>query len=324
MYLSWIFIMKISVVCASRAGDKNLILNFLKMLDAQTFQDFDVNIVCDRKFTKSEESDFLSFFEVQDLKIMKCTHFFTNNNSVFNPDHGRWASYVRNFGVQNVKAEFVQLFDDDNEVESDFLKKCLKKREEITAETKSECVVLPSLYYRDMDQIQNQWFSRFNYRQSRPVIHFLKWKEKWQVQMFSWNWIFAKASTLKRAEYDEQIARISEDLDYTLSLYEQGIQLRVFADLKVKHHERDKTKLEQAWIGSYSQARQKARNRFLFTKKHWNKNQLFQFYVCWLPGCLFRLSIKAILFWGKERFRIVKWLISGVREWYRLVHEIKE
>jgi hypothetical protein len=59
--------MKLSVVCGSRAMDKKLVLNFLKMLDIQTFQDFDVNIVCDRKFTKSEESDFLSFFEVQDL-----------------------------------------------------------------------------------------------------------------------------------------------------------------------------------------------------------------------------------------------------------------
>ena len=316
--------MKISVVCGSRAKDKTLLLNFLEMLNLQTFTNFDVNIVCDRDFTRGEESDFLSFFEKQDLEIMKRTHFFTNNNSVFNPNHGKWASYVRNFGIQNVKGEFIQLFDDDNEVEPDFLEKCLKKREETTAETKSECVILPSLYYRDTNQIQNQWFSHFNYRQSRPIIHLLNWKEKGQIQMFSWNWIFSKASTLKKAEYDEKIARISEDLDYTLSLYEQWIQLRVFADLKLKHHERDKTRLEQARIGSYLQAKQKARNRFLFTKKHWNKNQIFQFYACWLPGCLFRLSIKAILFWGKERFRIVKWLFSGAREWYRLVHEIKE
>ena len=316
--------MKISVVCGSRANDKPLLLKFLQMLDSQTFQDFDVNIVCDKNFTNSEESDFLSFFQNQDLGIIKRTHFFTNNNSVFNPDHWWWASYVRNFGIQNVKGEFIQLFDDDNEVESDFLEKCLKKREEITSETKSECVILPSLYYRDTDQIQNQWFSRFNYRQSRPVLHLLNWKEKEQIQMFSGNWIFAKASTLRKSEYDEQIARISEDLDYTLSLYEQKIQLRVFADLKVKHHERDKTRLEQARIGSYSQAKQKARNRFLFTKKHWNKNQIFQFYVCWLSGCLVRLSIKALIRWGSDRFKIIKWLFSWAREWYSLVHEIKK
>lgn len=314
-------IMKISVVCWSRANDKWLLLRFLQSLENQTFTDFDVNIICDRKFTKSEESDFIAFFENQDLKIVKRTHFFTNNNSVFNPDHGWWASYVRNFWIRYAKGEFIQLFDDDNEVDAYFLENCLKKRKAQTSETKSECVILPSLYYRDTGQIQNQWFSRFNYRQSRPVLHLLNWKEKEQIQMFSWNWIFSRASTLKKAEYDEQIARISEDLDYTLSLHEKWIQLRVFADLKVIHHERDKTKLEQARIWSYSQAKQKARNRFLFTKKHWNKNQLRQFYLCWLPWCLAWLSFKALIRWKNNRFKIIKWLYDWVKEWYKLTHK---
>ncbi len=313
--------MRISVVCGSRARDKTLLLSFLRMLDVQTFTDFDVNIVCDRNFTKSEESDFISFFQNQDLKIINRTSFITNNNSDFDPNHDWWASYVRNFWLKQVKGEFIQLFDDDNEVTSDFLEKSLKKREEKTAETESECVILPSLYYRDTNQIQNQWFSYFDYWQSRPVLHLLNEKKEAQIQMFSGNWIFSKASTLKKAKYDEQIARISEDLDYTLSLHEKWIQLRVFSDLKVIHHERDKTRLEQARIGSYSQAKQKARNRFLFTKKHWNKNQLYQFYLCWLPWCLIWLTTKAILFWGKDRFKIVKWLFDWVKEWYKLTHK---
>ena len=313
--------MKISVVCGSRANDKNLLLKFLKMLDVQTFTDFDVNIICDKKFTKLEESDFLSFFDNQGLEIIRHTHFLTNNNSVFNPDHGWWASYVRNFWIKYAKGEFIQLFDDDNEVEPDFLENCLKKREEVTLKTKSECVILPSLYYRYTGQIQNQWFSHFNYRQSRPVLHLLNWKEKGQIQMFSWNWIFGKTSTIRKAQYDEEIARISEDLDYTLSLHEKWIQLRVFADLKVKHHERDKTRLEQARIWSYLQAKQKAKNRFLFTKKHWNKNQLYQFYICWLPWCVLWLSIKALILWKNNRFRIIKWLFAWIKEWYNLTHK---
>ena len=79
--------MKISVVCGSRARDKTLLLNFFKMLNLQTFTDFDVNIVCDRNFTKAEEADFISFFQDQDLEIINRTKFFTNNNSVFNPKH---------------------------------------------------------------------------------------------------------------------------------------------------------------------------------------------------------------------------------------------
>ena len=313
--------MKISVVCWSRANDKWLLLKFFHMLEVQTFSDFDVNIICDRKFTKSEESDFISFFKDQDLNIIKRTHFFTNNNSVFNPDHWWWASYVRNFWIRYAKGEFIQLFDDDNEVDADFLENCSKKREKTTSETKAECVILPSLYYRDTNQIQNQWFSYFNYWQSRPVLHLLKWQEKAQIQMFSWNGIFAKASTLKKTQYDEQIARISEDLDYTLSLHEQWVQLWVFSDLKVIHHERDKTKLEQARIGSYSQAKQKARNRFLFTKKHWNKKEIYQFYMCWLPWCIVWLSMKALIWWKNNRFKIIKWLFDWVKEWYNLTHK---
>ena len=313
--------MKISVVSGYRANNNSLLAWFLEYLNKQTFHDFDVNIVCDRNFTKDEEKEFLAFFKNQGLEIIERTYFFTNNNSDFNPDHKWWASYVRNFGIQNAKWEFIQLFDDDNEIDPDFLENCMKKWEEFTEKTKSECVILPSLYYRNTNQIQNQWFSNFDYRQSRPVLHLLDWKRYEQIQMFSWNWIFSKASTLKKAKYDEQIARISEDLDYTLSLHEQWIQLRVFSDLKVKHHERDKTKLEQARIWSYSQAKQKARNRFLFTKKHWTKKQIFQFYICWLPGCLLRLSTKAVLYWGKDRFKIIKWLFSGVKEWYRLAHK---
>ena len=62
--------MKISVVCGSRAKDTTLLLKFFQMLNKQTFTDFDVNIVCDRNFTKDEESEFLSFFKNQNLEII--------------------------------------------------------------------------------------------------------------------------------------------------------------------------------------------------------------------------------------------------------------
>ncbi len=313
--------MKISVVCGSRANNKELLLQFLQSLNNQTFKDFDVNIVCDRKFTEEEEKKFIDYFNHCGLDVVNRTCFFTNNNSDFDPHHAWWASFVRNFWINKAQWDFIQLFDDDNTINPEFLEDCLNKWETFTHINNCDCVILPTLYYRNSNQIQNQWFSHFNYRQSRPVLHLLKWKSQWQVEMFSGNGIFGKASTLKKAKYDEQIARISEDLDYTLSLHEQWVQLWVFSDLKVLHHERDKNKLEQAWIWSYSQAKQKAKNWFLFTKKHWNKKQLLQFYFCWLPWCVVRLSFKSIIYWWMKWFDIIKWLFSWIREWYALTHE---
>jgi hypothetical protein len=79
--------MQISVVCGSRAKDKELLLRFLNMLDLQTYRDFDINIVCDRNFREEEENEFMDFFKEQNLKVISRTKFFTNNNSDFNPNH---------------------------------------------------------------------------------------------------------------------------------------------------------------------------------------------------------------------------------------------
>ena len=312
---------KISVVCWSRASNPQLLLRFLHMLECQTFKDFDVNIVCDRGFENNEEKNFLKLFATSKLMIEKRLHFFTNNNSEFNPNHWWWASYVRNFWIERAKWKYIQLFDDDNEVNPDFLEECLKKYENIEKHANYECIILPSLYYRDTNKIQNQWFSYFSYRQSRPIIHLLNWKRQWEIQMFSGNWIFWLADTLRKAKYDEQIAWISEDLDYTLSLHEQWVHLWVFSDLKVRHYERNKNKLEQARIWSYSQAKQKARNWFLFTNKHWNQKEIRQFYLCWLPWCVMWLSIKALLFWRYKWFKIIRWLFAWIREWWMLTHK---
>ena len=104
------------------------------------------------------------------------------------------------------------------------------------------------------------------------------------------------AKLFKQMGYDEEIARIAEDLGFTLSLREKGVRFFSFLDLPVRHYEREKTILQQAWIGTYEQARQKARNWFFFLKKHatfWNK---VQFYLVGLPGCIVWLSLKALRF----------------------------
>lgn len=315
--------MLISVVCWTRATDKNLLLWFFQTLEHQTFTDFDITIVCDRHFTQQEETDFFNFFKKQNLSIFNRINFLTHRNSSFNEKHTWGASYVRNFWITNATWKFIQLFDDDNRISPDYLEKELEIRNNLTKKNKkSEFIILPTLLYRNTEIIQNQWFSHFNYRQSRPVLNILQ-KEFWEVQMFSGNGIFGLSSTIRKAKYDEEIARICEDLDYTMSLYENWINLLVFSSLKVNHLERDKTKLEQARIWSYSQAKQKSRNRFLFTKKHWSKSDLIKFYCCGLWWCLIWLSTKALFRWWKNRRQIIKWLFNWVKEWIELLKKKK-
>jgi hypothetical protein len=66
--------------------------------------------------------------------------------------------------------------------------------------------------------------------------------------MFSGNGVFAKAELMQTTLYDEQIARIAEDLDFTYRLHKKGAKILTFANLKIQHFEREKNILEQAWI----------------------------------------------------------------------------
>nr|DAW75793.1 MAG TPA: hypothetical protein [Crassvirales sp.] len=66
--------------------------------------------------------------------------------------------------------------------------------------------------------------------------------------MFSGNGVFANAKLMQTTLYDEQIARIAEDLDFTHRLHKKGAKILTFSKLKIQHFEREKNILEQAWI----------------------------------------------------------------------------
>ena len=165
----------ISVVIPSRATPLPL-KNLLTCLKNQTFQDFEILIVCDRSFTTSERDHFQQEIyqdrkpEETDQKI----RIFSHLNSDFNKDHEGGASYVRNFGIKNAKGSYIQLFDDDNEIDPQYLEHTLKLHQTYTQRYQKEVIITPTLMWRNTDKIQNQGFSDYNYRLARPMIHFLK------------------------------------------------------------------------------------------------------------------------------------------------------
>jgi GT2 family glycosyltransferase len=217
--------------------------------------------------------------------------------------------------LQQVDTELVQLFDDDNGFDPEYLEKAIQYYDEYKARYR-EVVICATIQHRDSGIVRNQGFSHFRYWESRSVRFFTDGKTKAgaEIQMFSGNGLLGSTQLFQSVGYDEEIAWIAEDMDFTLSLYEKGAKLFVFPDLLVRHYEREKTVLEGVRIGSQAQAHQKAKNWFLFVRKHgsfWNK---VQFRCLGLPGCLVWLSLKALLYGGKSRRKIIHGLFQGVRE----------
>lgn len=204
----------------------------------------------------------------------------SEKNSDFIPQSPGGASYVRNQGTLAARGDYIQLFDDDNEVDEDYLALALSYHQQFKEQYGREVLITPSLMWRDTDQVQNQGFAGYNYRLARPQIHFLAPDQEYaEIKMFSGNGILGAREIMQQTLYDEQIAWIAEDLDFVYSIWKQGYPIVVFADLKVRHRERDKNYLEQAWIGTPRSAQQKIKNIFLWVKKHANSKEKLIFFL---------------------------------------------
>lgn len=305
----------ISVVVPSRATDFFLLDQLLACLEQQTLQDLEVLIICDRYFSEKEWQVFQGHFDSFPLKI----RLFSHVNSDFQPQSKGKASYVRNHGIKHAKGQFIQLFDDDNAFDADYLEKALNHYKNHSKQYQTEVLITPSLMRRNTNKIQNQGFSEYNYWQARPQIHFLREGQDFaEIKMFSGNGIFGKTEVMKNSLYDEQIAWIAEDLDFVYSIWEKGVKVLVFRDLQVRHHERDKSILEEARIGNPTSAQQKIKNLFLWTKKHGNLIQtlIFLFRSSW--GICIWLAVKALRYGGRMRWKIGNGLLKGYFEGWKV------
>jgi hypothetical protein len=71
--------------------------------------------------------------------------------------------------------------------------------------------------------------------------------------------------------------------------------------------ERDKTPLEQAWVGNEYSAFRKAKHRILFVKKHGNLTDKLKFYLLGFWGQPLRLMIKILMYAkGKHKRVLIK------------------
>lgn len=318
---------KLSIVIPSRWNIDNII-NIFWCLQNQTFQDFNVYLVIDIPFDEQwyeslkstiinklnlNSQDFSQWYWIRDKKY----NLVCNLNSDFNPEIWDGASYIRNYWLDLAAWEFINFFDDDVIFENDYLKQSLDYRTSFRNEIWKDLVLTPTLMYRKTGQIQNQWFKRYIFRQSRPQINFLENKKYDFIQLYSWNSLLAPSSLFKQFKFDNDINFVAEDLDFTYTIHNAWYPIVVLADLKIYHMEREKTLLDQARVGNPVSAYQKWRNRVIFVRKHWNIWQKLIFFFFWLPANNIRLIFKILRYakW-QQKWKLIsnflKWIWAGI------------
>lgn len=339
---------KLTVVFPTRPNIHN-IKWLLWSLDTQTFQDFKVIWIIDSKLTQAE-FDELKNQALEWLKnITDRVQFLSNINSDFIPQN--WVSYVRNYGIKLADTEFINLFDDDEILKPDYLQKSfeiydkiksspnlfLSRHVEDSFQSKKEggysplfekegnkgwfkeFVLVPKLMFRQTWKIQNEWFDYYNFRTSRPhQFHFKDGQKIAQIQMYSGNSLFWPTKIFQEILFDERFDFVYEDLEFTYRIHKAWYPIFISSELEIYHMERDKTLLEDAWIGSEFQCHRKARHRMWFIRKNATWRQKFQFYLLWFRAQPLWLISKIIRLAPQKDWKILIWaLIRGTIEWMK-------
>ena len=302
---------KLTVVFPTRPNIQN-IKWLLWSLDKQNFQDFKVIVLIDSRLTQKEFDDLkkesINWFK----RIKDKVKFISNVNSDFIPQ--KWVSYVRNYGIKSADTEFLNLFDDDEILKPDYLEKSFEIYNKILGEKGNlkEFVLIPKLMFRQTWKIQNEWFDYYNFWTSRPHSFHFKWEKFAQVQMFSGNSLFGPTKIFQEVLFDERFDFVYEDIDFTYRIHRAWYPIFISSELEIYHMERDKTLLENAWIGSEFQCYRKARHRMWFIKKNATKFQKFQFYLLGFWAQPLRLIWKILVFAPVKDWKILIWaLIRG-------------
>ena len=302
---------KLTVVFPTRPNIQN-IKWLLWSLDKQTFQDFKVIVLIDSRLMQKEFDDLkkesINWFK----RIKDKVKFISNVNSDFIPQN--WVSYVRNYGIKLADTEFLNLFDDDEILKPDYLEKSFEIYNKISGGNgdSKEFLLIPKLMFRQTWKIQNEWFDYYNFWTSRPHSFHFKWEEFAQVQMFSGNSLFGPTKIFQEVLFDERFDFVYEDIDFTYRIHRAWYPIFISSELEIYHMERDKTLLENAWIGSEFQCYRKARHRMWFIKKIATKFQKFQFYLLGFWAQPLRLIWKILVFAPVKDWKTLIWaLIRG-------------
>lgn len=303
----------ISVIIQSRGDNivniKHSISCFLK----QTHKDKELILIIDQIFTKQSYQERIDTVFIN--TIHETIHIFSNINAKFVHNN---VSAMRNFWTKQAKGKFILFMDDDEDVAPDYLSKTLEYRKKYREIGKKDFVLTPTLMYRHTGEIQNQWFSHFNYWMSRPIGCVLGQREWASIQMYSWNSLFAPAYIFKNHKMDERFDFVYEDLAYSYFLYRSWFPILVTKNIKIYHMERSKTKLEQARVGNIYQAYRKAKHRILFVREFANSWQKTQFYILWFRSQPLWLILKVIFYKGQHKGLIIrnilKWTIDGFKK----------
>jgi GT2 family glycosyltransferase len=300
----------------------------LQCIAQQTYAKIEVVLCIDRVIT-SREFDQISK-EVHHIldKTGVEVRLITPHNTTF--VSGQGASYVRNYGADVATGHYVLYMDDDGVVISDFVQCMVDRYDDVYSKIWHDCVLSPTIMYRDTGQIQTQWFDRIRRAMCWPQPHYTPsgkarlWKNivSWdgtdsvlvqhciQIQMKSAMWLFAPRAVFQVIGFDRQFEFVYEDLDFCYRAHHAWFTMLVASDIMINHMEAPRNLSQTSYLWSPLNAYYKARNRIFFIRNNAPWRGKIAFYSCgfWVQLLWFAVMI---IYDGSDRLLSLWMLLKG-------------
>ncbi|UFX83019.1 glycosyltransferase family 2 protein [Candidatus Absconditicoccus praedator] len=303
--------MKFEVVIPSR-GSIGTLQKIVESIVNSNVLPSKVHIIID-KFIGKDEYDIILYFIFKKIEEEKKQIFniITNLNSNLCPGVG--VSYIRNFGINLCKSEYMYIIDDDNIFGENFFKETIESYSKYQNNFEKEIFLSPTIMYRQTNKIQSQGFKKISPFLAK-VVPTKSTGDYSTPKLIGGNSIFGKTNNFKKIMFDEYFEFIYEDLDFSWRATNLGYKIVVDNNLKTNHMEKEKSATEKSFIGTPKTAYQKSRNRIILIKNNakWWEKYIFYISGLWIQTGWF---IFLVLFLGKHsKFETFKSILKGTYE----------
>ena len=261
----------------------------LASLISQSLVPDQIVIVRDRYADKSELDTYtisakLLFAQLEHIRI-DIIHPLRDKK--FKVWHG--ASYVRNYGRQQVSTPYMMFIDDDNVCPDDM---CENLFGFVTHQSHPENTLVAPIQYDDtQSNVRPALASGFNFALCRPIRLWNSVVESsdryFPLQLASSNCLAWSTELFVAYPFDEQIPFVYEDLIMTAQMSRWWVQLFADSWAHVIHHHAHRNKLSELYANTPDRAYYKAKHRIILIHTLWNWRQKIVFY---LTGFIWQLG----------------------------------
>lgn len=292
----------------------------LNSLVQQSLPPKQVVIVRDTYVDKSQLDMYTIWVKLILSQLPHCDITIINHLSDPHFQVGKWASYVRNYGMKKVTTDYMMYIDDDNVCPDDMCENLFGFVEVLPHPLAT--LVAPVQYDDTASSLRPALASGLNFALCRPIRRgdeMMSSDERYfSLQLASSNCLAGSTDLFRQFPFPEDVPFVYEDLIVVARMAKAGIKIYADSRASVIHHHSHRNRLAELYANTPDRAYYKAKHRIILIHILGNWRDKCIFYMLGFIGQLWRIGLHILYYapasnWWKLFAALWKWSWDGIR-----------